>query len=129
MFGINNSLEVPIFIFIDFNFVVPTSPVKLTPHHVGALWHIDCRIKNDSLSEVRLYQDGVRRKPDDRILMVKKQVFTLLSKNISDIGEYSCEYCNKSKTVGRLIAGILFITTCILLKYGIWTESRLQKAS
>ena len=91
----------------DNDFIVPPSLVKPKSHshYVGKLWRIDCRTNEDNSSEVRLYQDGVLRKPDDRVLILKEQIFTLLSKNISDIGEYSCKsYCNKSKTVGELIA-------------------------
>jgi hypothetical protein len=79
-------------------------------HYVGKLWSIDCRIKDDNSSEVRLYQNGMLRKPDNRKLILKEQVFTLLSESISDIGEYSCEYCNESKHVGKLIAGIEYLT-------------------
>lgn len=45
------------------------------------------------------------RRPDGRVLKVKEQIFTLLSENISDIGEYSCEYCNRSKIVGKVTTG------------------------
>lgn len=91
----------------DFHFVVPP-PLRDTEnnqtHYVGKLWRIDCRIKDNNSSEGRLYQNGMLREPDDRVLILKEQVFMLLSEKLSDIGEYTCEYCNISKTVGKLIA-------------------------
>jgi hypothetical protein len=98
---------------VDFHFVVPP-PLRDTEnnqtHYVGKLWRIDCRIKDNNSSEGRLYQNGMLREPDDRVLILKEQVFMLLSEKLSDIGEYTCEYCNISKTVGKLIAGIKHLT-------------------
>ncbi|XP_028401995.1 uncharacterized protein LOC114524948 [Dendronephthya gigantea] len=90
----------------DFDFV-QSSPKNEDNHtnYIGKAWSIDCRIKgNSSTAEVRLYQDGVLRRPDGRVLKVKEQIYSLLSENNSDIGEYSCQYCNRSKIVGKITA-------------------------
>lgn len=108
-----------LFHIVDFDSLIPLSQSTENnyTHYIGKQWRIDCRIKDNAAAEVKLYQDGILRKPDGRVLILKDQVFTLLSENASDIGEYSCEYCNKRKTVGNLVAGteifICFSFNCI----------------